>query len=135
VVLPPDVLEQLRASERGVSEEIRRRIVLTLEAETYDEQTRELAVDIMGLADEVTRQSEVPWHSNPKAHQALATAIQVWLEDHPPTGFGAASAALFGPDHPETLGRSIAKYYERFKAVRKKTEKEIAALWRRGSHD
>ena len=31
VVLPPEVLDQLRKSERGVSEEIRRRIALTFE--------------------------------------------------------------------------------------------------------
>ena len=40
VVLPPDVLEQLRRSERGVSEEVRRRVDRTLDEDAFDEKPR-----------------------------------------------------------------------------------------------
>jgi hypothetical protein len=137
IALPPDIRDRLQAAAdtagHSLAEEIRRRLALTFAADAIDPVTRELAADIMHIADDVTRLSEVPWHSNPKAQQALAVAIQTWLEDHPPPDHGPAAASLFGPDDPPTLGRSIAKLYERLKAVRKETEKEIiAALSRKG---
>jgi hypothetical protein len=96
--------------------EIRHRLTLTLEEDQFEMPTRELARDVMFLADEVKRQSGLSWHTYPKAHEALAEALRMWLEIiKPPIAESAAASDLFGPDDPSTLGRSIARSYQREK--------------------
>jgi hypothetical protein len=89
--LEPEILDQLRKSPLGVSEEIRRRITLSLEADTEDPLTKQLADAVMWIADEVSRQAGVPWHSNQNARKALAVGIQTWFEIIAPPLLGAAS--------------------------------------------
>lgn len=114
VVLPPDVLEQLRRSERGVSEEVRRRVDRTLDEDAFDEQTRALGDAIMWIADEVSRQVGHPWHVTVKGRQAVAVAIQHFLEASIPPTESLAVELLFGPDDPPTLGRTIARSFQKF---------------------
>jgi len=127
VRLEPEILEKLRESHLSLSDEIRRRISLTLEADKYDENTRALATDVMWLADEVSRQLGFPWWSGPKAHHALGVAIQTWIEMGAPP-LSAAESDLFGPDDPATLGRSVARHYRRLRLETKKNLGEVLRL-------
>ena len=106
--------ERLSKSEVGVSEEIRQRVERTFHEDNFDLQTRELAGAVMWMADQVQRDTNVPWHDNPRAHEALSEAIVTWLGMIRPAWRGAVSD-LFGPDDPQTLGRAIARHYGRFK--------------------
>jgi hypothetical protein len=120
--LPREMYERLKQSYLGVSGEIRRRLERTFLEERYDVETRELADDVMWLAGEVQRQcGGLSWHLYPKAHEALAEALRMWLEiskrraaeSAAALAESAAALDLFGPDDPPTLGRSIARSYQR----------------------
>lgn len=117
VALPDEVRERLeaaaKASERSLAEEIRRRLNKSFEADTHDEQTRDLAYAVIWMAEELGRQTGRPWHSTRKSRSALAVAIEHWLEISGPQE-SAAVSDLFGPDDPPTLGRSIARHFQRF---------------------
>jgi hypothetical protein len=109
VVLEPEVRERLKASEKGVSLEIRERINRTLWEEEAAPPTRELAVAVRQMAEEISRQTCTPWHSTMKGRRAIVAAIQHFLDSLPaPT---AAAEEMFGPDDPSTLGRVIARMY------------------------
>lgn len=131
--LEPEVLDQLRKSSLGVSEEIRRRIDLTLAADVYDEPTRELAADIMAIAHEISQQAGLgsSWHNNRKANEALAAALQTWLEGLKPMPSGGVSD-LFGPDDPATLGRTIARSYRGYKSALARNTAELLNNVRKG---
>lgn len=114
VRLPRHVLDRLKESDLGVSGEIRRRLDRTFDLDAFDDRTRDLADCVMWIASEVSRQVGHPWHVTGKGQQAVAAAIQYLLE--PAEGSQIASTAsedLFGPDDPPTLGRSIARHYQR----------------------
>jgi hypothetical protein len=114
---------------RSVAEEVRRRLAKSFLDERYNATTRELADDVMWMADEIDRLSNsasveiwstrrprlVSWADNPNAHAAFAAALRTWLEIIGPKPSVGASA-LFGPGDPETLGRAVAQGYRRLKA-------------------
>jgi hypothetical protein len=128
VVLQPDVLESLRQSPRGVSNEIRHRINRTLYEDGFDQKTRELAADIMEIANELHRQTGVTWHLNRGAHQALVEAVRWWLDSiKPPVDDVGAVSDLFVGD-PLTRGQSVAQSWQRIKAEIAKTDQEIINL-------
>jgi predicted DNA-binding protein len=112
--------EASAAAGRSLAQEIRSRIEFTTHFDPttrrridYDKETKQLAADVMWLAFEVSRQVGVPWNRNHNAYQAVAIAIQTWLEmTRPP--FERELSDQFRPD-PPTLGRSIARQYELFK--------------------
>jgi hypothetical protein len=128
VALPPNLRSRLEAAsaaaDHSLAEEIRIRLVRSFDQEVEDKPTRDLAAAVTWLADEVSRQSDLPWYSNPNAQKALAAAIQEQLEITAPPYQGAASD-LFGPGDPPTLGRSIARSYQRLKTEMEKTYQEI----------
>jgi hypothetical protein len=130
--LDNETIDQLRKSGRALSDEIRDRLERTFKEDAIDPATRELQHAVAWLADEVSRQSDVAWQSNPNAQAALAAAIQTWLEITAPPWQGAVSD-LFGPGDPATLGRSIARHYQRFKAEVEETHPEILRRRRIGS--
>ena len=119
VALPPEVRSQLEEAAatigHSIGEEIRRRIGLSLDVEAYDKPTRDLAATVMWIAEDVARQSGENWHANRKANEALAAALQEYLELLKPPFSGGVSD-LFGPDDPATLGRVIARNYFRGRA-------------------
>lgn len=128
VVLQPDVLESLRQSPRGVSNEIRHRIDRTLYEDGFDQKTRELAADIMEIAGELQRQTGVTWHLNRSAHQALVEAVRWWLDSiKPPMNDVATASDLFVGD-PLTRGQSVAQSWQRIKAEMAKSHQEILGL-------
>jgi hypothetical protein len=115
VALPDDVRNRLEAaavkSDRSIAEEIRRRLDESFAADAHDDKTRDLIYAAAWMAEEVSRQAEAPWHSSRKGCEALAVAIQMLIE-----GLGPRkdpSPDPFGPDDPPTLGRSVARHFQR----------------------
>jgi hypothetical protein len=134
LVLQPDVLEKLKKGSGGVSAEIRRRIDRTFLEDEFSEATRSLADAVMWIADEIDRQIGLPWNASRNGHLAVATALQTWLELCAPAAISGKDPLLFGPDDPETLGRSVARQYQRFNSDLAKiralfpNESEVATL-------
>jgi hypothetical protein len=126
--LEPEMLEKLQEDGHlSLSDEIRTRVNRTLFIDSYDQSTRLLAEDVMWLADEISRQVGSTWSYSHNGHLALGTAIQTWLEINAPPLHGAASD-LFGPDDPTTLGRSVARHYQRVKSEMEKSTEEIPQI-------
>lgn len=124
VVLSQETIDRLKQSERGLSEEIRRRVNQSLNDDAYDPQTRDLGAAVMWLADQLRQHTGAPWHATSKGHEALDEALRTYLSTlkQPPE---SAFSDLFGPDDPQTLGRAIARHYVRFKAAQEKTIQEL----------
>jgi hypothetical protein len=120
--LPSEMLDRLRQSEQGVSEEIRSRLARSFAEERIDPTTRELANDIIQLAEWVRLDVAANWNSDPGAHATFRSAVIALIDEHQPEGapvFGAVRA-LFGAgisksDDPETLGRALVRHYRRSK--------------------
>lgn len=142
VALPPDIRSELEkaaaAAGHSIAEEIRKRIALTFENERVDAATRELAADIIRLADDVRHQKGVGWHENDKARDTLIEAIKEWI-----TGLGTrkprplrptksrvpgVSDLFWGDDDPATLGRSLARQWRHVKAAMEKSTEEMQNL-------
>ena len=131
VRLPRDMLERLKQSPDGVSQEIRRRLEQSFAQdaakEARDPKTTELADDVAWLADAITHQVKPAagplgaWHSNEATHAALAEALRTWMDiiKHPPIGLlgrvDPPNPGLLGPDDPPTLGRATARHLQRAK--------------------
>jgi hypothetical protein len=149
VVFPADMLERLRRSERGVSDEVRRRVALTLDADAYDEPTRELAGEIMRMAAEVELETGAAWHSHAGSHAAFRQAILSRLSRLKPEGF-----AVFGErphqsgpgDDPQEIGiwaeHAVwqsrgwsAEERERFRAAKESSFQEIVRLHQERKQD
>jgi hypothetical protein len=122
--------ERLSSSELGLSEEIRQRIDRTLYEDQFDSQTRELAVDIMQIADMV-KDTKVAWHENPRAFEAFSVAVAEWLKVIEPKWRGGAADDLLGPMDPGTLGLTIARSYRRIKDWRGSIVGQIGELQQR----
>jgi hypothetical protein len=117
------------AAGHSLAEEIRQRLERTFAEDGVDKPTRELVEAVKWIAEEVNRQSEVEsWSVVPRAHEALAAALQTWMNLITPPSRGAVSDDLFGPGDPPTLGRSIARHYQRFKSEMEKTDRELREL-------
>jgi hypothetical protein len=144
VALSDELRKKLEAAStaagHSIAEEIRLRLERTFQVDTYDAATRELAADVLWIADEINRQS-VSWHLYPKAREALTEAIRTWIEitapkrkiKMPQPGRMVpvpGVSDLFGPDDPATLGRSIARLYERVKPELEKNTQELLKLHR-----
>jgi hypothetical protein len=109
VVLPADVLDHLRKSERGVSEEIRTRVALTLKQDAIDPVTRELCQVVADTAATIIQNFGVSWHSNPKAHAVFVTALAEHLAGYKPGPSGGVTDLLGPDDPPETIGKMLAR--------------------------
>jgi len=84
VVLPPDVLEQLRKSERGVSEEIRERINRTFSDDAIDPVTRELRDGLVNIAARLRGDFGEEWHASPRVFREFAAAVAQRLSAYEP---------------------------------------------------
>jgi hypothetical protein len=120
VRLPREMLEKLRQSSDGVSEEIRTRLARTLE-EDADPPTRALVVAIDKLAVLVRLQTGHDWYSHPAAHRVFKQMIVSRLVHLKPSGeavFGSdelppMASRLVASDDPETMGMGL-EAIERF---------------------
>jgi hypothetical protein len=104
VRLPRDMLERLRQSERGVSEEIRERLARSLDEDGIDVETRKLMAAIETLSVLVRLQTKHDWHRHPAANRVFRHAITARLARLKPEG-----EAVFGPDDlPAPTARLVA---------------------------
>lgn len=141
VVLPPDMIERLKQSERGLSEEIRRRLERSLAEDAalaaIDPETQDLIEAVAWMADQLQRDTSVPWHYHQRAHEALSTAFQTYFASlKPPLSEGPPGVTdlflAYLADDPQTLGRAIARHYVRFKEELRKSEAELRELHSKG---
>ena len=101
VVLPQQMLERLRsdakASDQGVSAEIRRRLQMTYDQEGLpsDPQTTDLIKSIKELADSLAGDLRVQWHKHEFALKAFKAGIEVFLRQYDAEG----DAHLYTPFH------------------------------------
>jgi hypothetical protein len=137
VSLPEELRAKLEAASGGsgksLADEIRTRVERTFEQDAIDEESRELAGDIMRIADQINRDTLSSWRWKPRAREALAAALQTYLAmtEPPPEGPPIATTSdLFDAfaDDPQTLGRAVARYYLSLKAELKKSEQEMRQL-------
>jgi hypothetical protein len=129
VVLPPEMIEQLKQSERGLSEEIRHRLTVSLDADKYDYRTRKLADDVMELSRQIAEQANHQWFNHPEVHAALVGAMQQYLEDHAPRLEGVPPEIPgFKTGHGATVGKMFATNFIHNEAVRERQRQELEAL-------
>ena len=113
--LPRDMHEKLKEAggERGLGEEIRRRLQSAFDAETpTNEVTNEVIEQIKEIARDLSHHE--PWNANRFAFDALKAAINNLLSRHQPSSEGkpetrAHLQALYGEEEPETIGRIMAR--------------------------
>jgi hypothetical protein len=133
VALPAEIRDRLQMAAdtagHSLAEEIRRRIERTLREDALGPDLRELLADVAWLAYEIDRQVGISssWCALPKANDALAEALRARLQMLKPKRIGTVPGAsdLMGPDDPPTLGRSIARLYERIKPELEKNTQQI----------
>jgi hypothetical protein len=118
VVLPPDLLEQLKKDSetagQGISTEIRERLRATyLIQNSRDPRTDSLLTAIKALAVNIERHFRKKWHEDPEALVAFKTGVQdllarvVVAASDPDKRPDAAPA---GPkDPPDVVGRTLAR--------------------------
>lgn len=112
--LPRDTHEQLKKAggERGLGEEIRRRIQIAFSAATGDRYTDKLLDQIKEIARELSR--DEPWYANRYTFDVFKAAIDALLLSHLPSGEAkqetkANLQAVYGDEKPENIGRIIAR--------------------------
>jgi hypothetical protein len=107
VVLPAEVLEELRQSERGVSEEIRAHVSWRLNLNPVDNATLELLRDVARMAADVERETGAAWHTHAGSHatfrQALLSRL-ARLKPEGPMAFGERPHRADPNDDPEEVG-------------------------------
>jgi hypothetical protein len=105
--LDGEVIDRLRHSERGLSDEIRDRLERTFKEDAIDAVTRELRDGLTNIAANLALDFGAQWHASPRAHEAFAAAIAQRVAAYaPPPRDGVGASDLFGPaDPPETIGR------------------------------
>jgi hypothetical protein len=129
VVLPPEMIEQLKESERGLSEEIRHRLRQSLDADKYDQRTRKLADDVMELSRLIAEQAKLEWHQHPEVHAALSGAVQLYLEHLAPKPEGVPPEIPgFKAGHGVTVGKMFATNFIHNEAARERQLQEVEAL-------
>jgi len=120
--LPVDLYERLNkvAGERGMGEEIRRRLEASFAAEKSpdDPATKRLLDAIAHVASRVP--TDALWSKDAYSFAIFRAAIDALLTHFRPAGDATpARRLLFGPDDPpETIGRTLASFalHERMKA-------------------
>src|SRR5262249_16137517 len=106
VRLPAEMMDRLRGDGRNVSDEIRRRLELAFAFEAFDPETRELAINVMRLADHSFEFSGGAWHTHAKSQEAVLEAVRIWIEGI--ETYDTTGSLPWGADDPKTLGRVTA---------------------------
>jgi hypothetical protein len=106
VRLDSAVADRLRASEHGLSEEIRERLERTFKYDEVDPVTRELVEGLINIAASLRVDFKGEWHSWPGAYEAFATAVAQRLSAYaPPPGMMVDPESEIKEDETETIGR------------------------------
>jgi hypothetical protein len=132
VSLGPDLRDflEIASSASGVSlsEEVRRRLVRTLQEDARDQNLRSLIDDIAGVIEILKFKTGTDWHSDAATHAAFRAAILALVGERKPDGFPHFSAPheLLGGgvsvgDDPETIGRQVVREYHLQKQSRSRS--------------
>jgi len=107
--LEPEILARLRASKRGLSDEIRDRLQRTFTEDAHDPVLRELRDALLNLAELVRIDCGGDWHSSPSANKEFVAAVTQRLAGYtPPPRRGpvvASDLLVDEPPDPEMLGK------------------------------
>jgi hypothetical protein len=120
--LPRDLHQRLLAAagERGIGEEIRRRLEASFTPGTEDPKTRELAGAVAKIASAVSSYYR-PWHENRHAFDAVRAAVALLMASYQPKGDPVPTPndddladLLWGPNHcsdevAKTLATSVIR--------------------------
>lgn len=115
VALPRDLLERLRTdaerSERGLSTEIRERLLLTYDHEGLpgDPETNDLIERIKALANNLAGDLGKKWHESRYALAAFKGGLATFLAPHAPEGDEGVRDIAGHTDNPEAVGRTHAQ--------------------------
>jgi hypothetical protein len=135
VRLPKNLHDQLKKAggERGMGEEIRRRLEASFQAEKdhADPTTRELLDAISAMAEEI-KDYYGPWSEDSFAFEVLKACVNMLWAYYQPKGEPTAnpnpdSAAdlLYGPDHsPKDVSRTIVNGWINDRAKRSFAQRE-----------
>jgi hypothetical protein len=117
------------ASGHSIAEEIRRRLEYSFELEHSS--MSEMAKAALWIAEEVRVEADShTWWKIQSAHDVFAAALRAWLDSVRPEDDGGE--LTFHGDDVETLGRSIARRYQRHRSEEAEGEK-ILRTFRKGS--
>lgn len=109
VRLDPAVIDRLRASEHGLSDEIRERLERTFKYDQVDPITRELVEGIINIAALLRLDFETEWHAWPPPFEAFMEAIKQRAAEYAPPldipGDPGAAIEMLREESPETIGR------------------------------
>jgi hypothetical protein len=129
IVLPSEMIQLLKQSERGLSQEIRHRLTQSLVADEHDPRTRKLAGAVMELSRIIAEQAKHQWFDHPEVHAALMGAVHEYLVRYRPSIEGTpAEIPGFKPGHSTTLGKMIGANFVITEAARERQRQELVSL-------
>jgi hypothetical protein len=100
------IADRLRASERGLSDEIRERLERTFKYDAVDPVTRELLEGLINIAALLRVDFRAEWHSWPGAYRAFAAAVAQRLSAYAPgPGMLVDPESAIQEDELEIIGR------------------------------
>jgi hypothetical protein len=106
VRVDPAIADRLRASERGLSDEIRERLERTFKYDEVDPVTRELVEGLINIAELLRVDFWAEWHALPGAYKAFAAAVAQRLSAYaPPPGMQVDPECEIQEDETEIIGR------------------------------
>jgi hypothetical protein len=106
VRLDPAVVDRLRASEHGFSDEIRDRLERTFKYDEVDPVTRELLEGLINIAALLRVDFRAEWHAWPGAYEAFKAAVVQRLSAYAPgPGMLVDPESAIQEDELETIGR------------------------------
>lgn len=110
--LPREMHERLKkeGGERGLGDEIRRRLQFSFDAEPPDKTTDEL----LDAINQIVIALDEPWYTNRFVFDVFKAAIIELLSKYQPNGQAEPEAiaklqTTFGDEKPETIGRILAR--------------------------
>jgi hypothetical protein len=122
VVLPKDLISRLKAdaeaNERGMSAEIRNRLLLTYGWQDWpiDRETKNFLAAVRTLGDMVARDQGTGWYENSYALAAFKAGVLEFLSRYLPDADESMrpnSKSTSGPvDPPDVVGRTYARLIE-----------------------
>jgi hypothetical protein len=100
------IADRLRASERGLSDEIRERLDRTFKYDAVDPVTRELLEGLINIAVLLRVDFGAEWHAWPGVYRAFAAAVAQRLSAYAPgPGMLVDPESAIQEDELETIGR------------------------------
>jgi hypothetical protein len=111
--LPREMHGKLKEAggERGLGEEIRRRLQIALDA--AETPSDEVTDEVIAQIKDVARDVKDAWHTDPFVFSVFKAVINTLLYSHQPSGDANPDTrsrlqTLYGDENPETIGRIIA---------------------------